>query len=136
MLQGRYSVNAHWYVCLTLLSSYSQVSRSVSGYFRELEMQQSRMEKEEALKLRKIASSIAKEIKHFWDSIQKVRVLDYLGELVPVLMEYRVTHQLLDTINTCSCYLNIECCNPSLVTKSLLSPLSCSIDVTSRRYIV
>ena len=31
-----------------------------------------RMEKEEALKLRKIASTIAKEIKHFWDSIQKV----------------------------------------------------------------
>lgn len=53
---------------------YSQISRSVSGYHRELEMQQMRVEKEEALKLRKIASSIAKEVKHFWDSIQKVHV--------------------------------------------------------------
>ena len=31
-----------------------------------------RTEKEEALKLKKIALSIAKEIKHFWESIQKV----------------------------------------------------------------
>ena len=31
-----------------------------------------RTEKEEAIKLRKIALSIAKEIKHFWESIQKV----------------------------------------------------------------
>ena len=38
-------------------------------------MQQVRTEKEEALKLKKIALSIAKEIKHFWDSIQKVHVL-------------------------------------------------------------
>ena len=29
-------------------------------------------EKEEVLKLRKIASTIAKEIKHFWDSVHKV----------------------------------------------------------------
>ena len=35
-------------------------------------MQQVRSEKEESLRLRKIASSIAKEVKHFWDSIQKV----------------------------------------------------------------
>ena len=46
----------------------------MSGYYRDLEMQQVRMEKEEALRLKKIASSIAKEIKHFWDSIQKVCV--------------------------------------------------------------
>ena len=31
-----------------------------------------RTEKEEALKLKRIALSIAKEIKHFWESIQKV----------------------------------------------------------------
>ena len=35
-------------------------------------MQQSKSEKEELLRLRKIASSIAKEVKHFWDSIRKV----------------------------------------------------------------
>jgi hypothetical protein len=35
-------------------------------------MQHVRTEKEEAMKLRKIALSIAKEIKHFWESIQKV----------------------------------------------------------------
>lgn len=35
-------------------------------------MQQAKTEKEELLRLRKIASSIAKEVKHFWDSMQKV----------------------------------------------------------------
>ena len=35
-------------------------------------MQQMRTEKDELHRLRKIASSIAKEVKHFWDSIQKV----------------------------------------------------------------
>ncbi len=35
-------------------------------------MQHARAEKEDQLRLKKIASTIAKEIKHFWDSIQKV----------------------------------------------------------------
>ncbi len=38
-------------------------------------MQQEKTEKEDLSKLRKIASSIAKEMKHFWDSIQKVHGL-------------------------------------------------------------
>jgi len=35
-------------------------------------MQQQKTEKEDLQRLRKIASSIAKEVKHFWESIQKV----------------------------------------------------------------
>ena len=35
-------------------------------------MQQAKSEKEEHTRLRKIASSIAKEVKHFWDSMRKV----------------------------------------------------------------
>lgn len=35
-------------------------------------MQQAKTEKEELLRLRKIASSVAKEVKFFWDSIRKV----------------------------------------------------------------
>jgi hypothetical protein len=35
-------------------------------------MQQVKSEKEELVKLRKIASSIAKEVKYFWESIRKV----------------------------------------------------------------
>lgn len=73
-------------LCTLTCAPYSQISRSVSGYFRELEMQQVRMEKEEALKLRKIASSIAKEIKHFWDSIQKVHVQVHVCVMMIILM--------------------------------------------------
>lgn len=35
-------------------------------------MQQAKTEKEERLKLRKVASAIAKEVKFFWDSMRKV----------------------------------------------------------------
>ena len=42
-------------------------------------MHQEKTEKEDLLKLRKIASTIAKEVKHFWDSIQKVRVMALLN---------------------------------------------------------
>ena len=31
-----------------------------------------RLEKEELLRLRRVAAGIAKEVKHFWESIQKV----------------------------------------------------------------
>ena len=52
--------------------SLVQLSRSIVHYHRETGMQQARTEKEELIRLRKIASSIAKEVKQFWDSIQKV----------------------------------------------------------------
>ena len=39
-------------------------------------MQQAKSEKEEHVRLRKIAFSISKEVKHFWDSIRKVN--DYV----------------------------------------------------------
>ena len=57
---------------LSLPLSLPQLCRSVVRHHQELEMQQMRTEKDELQRLRKIASSIAKEVKHFWDSIQKV----------------------------------------------------------------
>ena len=50
-----------------------QLSRSIAHYHKERNMQQEKSEKEDLIRLRKIAQSIAKEVKHFWDSIQKVR---------------------------------------------------------------
>ncbi len=61
------------FACFDLLALL-QLSRSIARYHQEKEMQQARTEKEDQLRLRKIASTIAKEIKHFWDSIQKVNV--------------------------------------------------------------
>ncbi|XP_023242373.1 helicase domino-like, partial [Centruroides sculpturatus] len=47
-------------------------SRMVLKYHQEREMKAERAEKEEHLKLRKIASQIAKEIKQFWTNIEKL----------------------------------------------------------------
>lgn len=59
----------------------------MAHYHKENHMQQVKSEKDEHLRLRKIASSIAKEVKYFWDSIRKVCVhvaiiyqSDYLSE--------------------------------------------------------
>lgn len=49
-----------------------QLCRAVHKHHQEHEVLQVKTEKEEVLKLRKIASTIAKEIKHFWDSVHKV----------------------------------------------------------------
>ena len=49
-----------------------QLSRSVARYHQEKELHHAKTEREELGRLRKIASTIAKEVKHFWDSIQKV----------------------------------------------------------------
>lgn len=51
---------------------FFQLCRSVARQYQEREMYHMRTEKEELLRLKKIASVIAKEVKHFWDSIQKV----------------------------------------------------------------
>lgn len=40
-------------------------------------MQQAKSEKEEHLRVRKISSSIAKEVKHFWDSMRKVTFMGF-----------------------------------------------------------
>lgn len=58
-------------------------------------MQQMRTEKDELQRLRKIASSIAKEVKHFWDSIQKV------GHIL--LATYNITYKFQD-VNTTDHY--------------------------------
>ena len=44
----------------------------MARHHQEVEAQHTRSEKEELVRLRKIASTMAKEVKHFWDSIHKV----------------------------------------------------------------
>lgn len=50
----------------------SQLSRSMMKHHLEQSTLAQRSEKEELQRLRKIASSIAKEVKHFWESVRKV----------------------------------------------------------------
>ena len=50
-----------------------QISRMVSNHFKELEQKELRAEKEEAIKLKKIASQMAKMVKEFWTNIEKVQ---------------------------------------------------------------
>lgn len=47
----------------------------VSNHFREQEQKEMRAEKEEAIKLKKIASQMAKMVKEFWTNIEKVLFL-------------------------------------------------------------
>lgn len=44
----------------------------VANHFREQEQKELRAEKEEAIKLKKIASQMAKMVKEFWTNIEKV----------------------------------------------------------------
>ncbi|KAL8561069.1 hypothetical protein ACOMHN_031013 [Nucella lapillus] len=49
-----------------------KVARMVSNYFKEQEQKELKAEKEEATKLKKIASHMAKMVKEFWTNIEKV----------------------------------------------------------------
>ncbi|XP_048751446.2 helicase domino-like isoform X4 [Ostrea edulis] len=49
-----------------------KVAKMVSKYFQDLEQREIRAEKEEALKLKKIASQMAKQVREFWNNIEKV----------------------------------------------------------------
>ncbi|XP_022342498.2 helicase domino-like isoform X2 [Crassostrea virginica] len=49
-----------------------KVAKMVSKYFQDLEQREIRAEKEEALKLKKIASQMAKQVREFWSNIEKV----------------------------------------------------------------
>ncbi|XP_061196592.1 helicase domino-like [Saccostrea echinata] len=49
-----------------------KVAKMVSKYFQDLEQKEIRAEKEEGLKLKKIASQMAKQIREFWTNIEKV----------------------------------------------------------------
>lgn len=51
----------------------------VQKYFQDLEQKELRAEKEESMKLKKIASNMAKMVKEFWTNIEKVH--DCLIEL-------------------------------------------------------
>ena len=51
---------------------FPQLCRSVARQHLDRETHHVRLEKEELLRLRRVAAGIAKEVKHFWESIQKV----------------------------------------------------------------
>lgn len=57
---------------------FSQLSRAVLKYHQEQRSKEVKAEKEESVRLRKIAASIAKEIKQFWGSVEKVFFLALL----------------------------------------------------------
>lgn len=59
------------YLCNIVPTSF-QVAKMVSKYFQDLEQREIRAEKEEALKLKKIASQMAKQVREFWSNIEKV----------------------------------------------------------------
>ncbi len=56
---------------LTNLNSF-QVVRMVMRHHEELRQKEERAKREEQAKLRRVASSIAKEVRAFWSSVEKV----------------------------------------------------------------
>lgn len=46
----------------------------ITKYFQEKEIKAEKAEKEEQMRLRKIASFMAREIKTFWNNIEKVNI--------------------------------------------------------------
>ena len=62
------------FVCFNLVFFF-QLCRTISRHHQEKEVVEHRAQKDELQRLRKIASTMAKEVKHFWDSIQKVSML-------------------------------------------------------------
>jgi len=47
----------------------------VTKHFQELQQRELRAEREDVMKLKRIASSVAKMVREFWSNIEKVRVL-------------------------------------------------------------
>ena len=47
-------------------------------YHQDKKMKEQRAKKEESARLRRIASSIAKEVKQFWQSVEKVISIFYI----------------------------------------------------------
>ena len=54
------------------LSCYFQLAKMVQKHFQELEQKELRAEKEESMKLKRIAGQLAKMVKEFWSNIEKV----------------------------------------------------------------
>jgi len=68
-----------YYVCVLYQSGMPlcvcvlfQCARNVQKYFQEKAIQAQKAEKVQELRLKKIASFIAKEIKTFWSNVEKV----------------------------------------------------------------
>jgi len=55
-----------------------QCARNVQKYFQEKAIQAQKAEKVQELRLKKIASFIAKEIKTFWSNVEKVMLMNSL----------------------------------------------------------
>ena len=53
-----------------------QIARMIARYHQELQQKEVRAEKEEAQRLKRIASNMAKMVKEFWNNIEKVQCKD------------------------------------------------------------
>ena len=101
-----YNVHVHVHEDYRLLFECTfspvQLCRTISRHHQEKEVMDQRAQKDELTKLRKIASNMAKEVKHFWDSIQKVNNLlhVHVKKLVYNLIYYM---ELIWFHNTCIC---------------------------------
>jgi len=57
---------------------FLQIGRMVVRHFQEQQQKEVKAEKEDALKLKRIASNLAKCVKEFWTNIEKVKILAIL----------------------------------------------------------
>lgn len=73
-----------------------QIAKMVMKYHQDKEQREVRAEKEEGLKLRRIASNIAKMVKEFWSNIEKVKTARcYVALLLSSHIYHFYVHLLL-----------------------------------------
>ncbi len=49
-----------------------QIARMINRYHQELQQKEIRAEKEEGMRLKRIAGNLAKMVKEFWNNVEKV----------------------------------------------------------------
>ena len=52
-----------------------QIARMVQKHFQDLEQKEIRAEKEEGMRVKRIAGQMAKMVREFWANIEKVRIV-------------------------------------------------------------
>ena len=61
----------------------------VARHFQDLQQKELKAEREDAQKMRRVASSLAKMVREFWTNIEKV---------IPVMLQQEVTLRLLSNV--------------------------------------
>jgi hypothetical protein len=83
-----------------------QIAKMVMKYHQDKEQREVRAEKEEGLKLRRIASNIAKMVKEFWSNIEKVKTARCCVALLLSFIYHFYVHLLL-TVSFPTCRFNL-----------------------------